>query len=274
MWKPQGFDRWWSYTKYNLRDVYDSYLSRSLPPVQTPLGFKLSGSSSQHHVAMQAGKFEAHEVALLQRLLTDADALIDVGANVGYFTCIARQMGKRAIAIEPLPANLRHLYRNLAINGWSDTEVFPMAASTEPGQLTLHGASSTGASLIDNWAGAPSLFRRTVAVSTLDRMVGAISGKLVIKIDVEGHEYRALLGAGSLLDRSPRPAWFCEISLHEFHPSGSNQDFAPTFDLFFQRGYKAERLEDGRLVPVTVDDVRRWVRDRNTGVPFFNYLFT
>lgn len=271
---PAELDRWWYYTKYNLRDVYDAYLSPSRPPVRTPFGFSLGGSQSQHHVAMQGGTFDHHEVVLLQRLLADADALIDVGANIGYFACLARQMGKRAVAIEPLPANLKHLYANLRINGWSDTEVFPMAASDTAGQLTLFGASSTGASLISRWAGAPILFHRTVAVSMLDRMVGSAPGRLVIKIDVEGNEYRTLLGARSLLDRVPRPKWFIEISLNEFLPSGSNADFAPTFELFFERGYKIERLEDGELVRVTRDDVQRWVRDNKTGVNFFNYLFT
>jgi FkbM family methyltransferase len=271
---PARVNRWLYYAKYNVRDVFDSYLTRALPPEPTPFGFAMGGSQSQHHVAMRSGTFEAHEVALLQKLLGSADALIDVGANVGYFTLIARQMGKKAIAIEPLPANLRHLFANLRLNHWSDTEVFPMAASDQPGQLTLHGASSTGASLIDNWAGAPSLFRRTVSVSTLDRMVGQVPGRLVIKIDVEGHEYLTLLGARGLLDRQPRPAWLCEISLNEFHPAGANANFGPTFELFFERGYSAQRLEDDRLVAVTREDVQRWVRDGRTGVKWFNYLFT
>jgi FkbM family methyltransferase len=271
---PPELNRWWYYTKYNLRDVYDSYLSPSLPPVKTPFGFSLGGSRSQHHVAMQGGTFDHHEVVLLQGLLADADALIDVGANIGYFACLARQMGKRAVAIEPLPANLKHLYANLRINGWSDTEVFPMAVSDKAGQLTLHGASSTGASLVSKWAGAPSLFQRTVAVSMLDRMAGSVPGRLVIKVDVEGHEYRTLLGARGLLDRTPRPRWFIEILLNEYHPTGANPDFASTFELFFERGYKVERLDDDKLVPITREDVQRWARDKKTGVRFFNYLFT
>ena len=271
---PPRFQTWWFYTSHNIRDVYDAYLSRAIGPAQTPFGFRLGGSQSQHHVAMQKGAFDVHEVALLQGLLSDADVFVDVGANIGYFTCIARQMGRRAVAIEPLPTNLRHLYANLRLNGWDDTEVFPMAASNSPGQLTLHGASSTGASLIDNWAGAPSLISRTVSVSTLDRLVGTVPGRMVIKIDVEGHEYKTLLGAQSLLDRPERPKWFIEISLNEFHPSGSNKDFAPTFDLFFQRGYKAQRLEDGALVPVVAADVERWADANSTGCNYFNYLFT
>src|SRR5262249_38632156 len=138
------------YLKHNARDVYDTYLSRPLAPRVTPMGFRFGGLSSQHHVAMQAGTFEPHEGAALSGIIEKVDVFVDVGANVGYYTCIARQLGKLAVAIEPMPKNLAVLYENLRLNSWEDTEVIPMGVSDRPGVATLFGASSTGASLVDN----------------------------------------------------------------------------------------------------------------------------
>lgn len=267
--------RSWFYVRHNVRDVYDSYLSRGSAPVDTPLGFRFGGLTSQHHRAMQSGRFEAGEVALLGRLFRSHDRFVDVGANVGYFTCLARSRGLPALAVEPMAINLRVLYENLAANGWDDTEVVPMALSDRVGTQLLYGASSTGASLIDNWAGAPSTFRRHISVTTLDNVLGGrFEGeRLVVKIDVEGHEYAALRGATRLIERTPRPAWLIEITLNEFHPSASNPHFAATFDLFWKAGYACWRLEGERLAPVTRADVERWVARGTTDSPWLNYVF-
>jgi FkbM family methyltransferase len=227
------------FRNFTIQDIKDSYLSRPLPPVMTPLGFRFGGLRSQHHRAMQTGTFEPAEVELFKRELSDPETiLVDVGANAGYFTCLARSLGRRAIAIEPLPLNLRCLYANLEANGWMDTEVWPLAVSERPGLAPLWGASSTGASLIENWAGAPSAFRRMVPVTTLDTILASVRGKLLVKMDVEGHEYEALLGARETIKRGAK--WLVEITTNEFHPSGGNPHHAETLALF--EGYGSEHL--------------------------------
>jgi hypothetical protein len=44
-----------AFAKFDLKDVYNSYLSKSTEPQLTPYGFKLAGSKSMHHIAMQRG---------------------------------------------------------------------------------------------------------------------------------------------------------------------------------------------------------------------------
>src|SRR5438093_3453331 len=97
-----------------LRDVCDSYILRSGKARTTPYGFKLLGSNSIHHRAMQAGTFEPEETALIQQCLRDAEVFVDVGANIGFYSCIARLAGKQVIAVEPLRRNLDYFYANMA----------------------------------------------------------------------------------------------------------------------------------------------------------------
>jgi FkbM family methyltransferase len=271
----EGLGRRLFYLRHNLRDIYDSYLARPSKPGPTPLGFLFGGLGSQHHRAMEKGTFEPDEVRLLSALIAKVDGFVDVGANVGYYTCLARSLGKPAIAIEPMPNNLRALYENLRANGWEDSEVLPLGASDRAGIATLFGASSTGASLIDSWAGAPRMFQRSISISTLDLLLGhRFQGqRLLIKVDVEGNEYRTLAGAAGLLGRQLKPIWLVEITFHEYHPDGFNPQFASTFELLWQHGYAAHLLEAGALKPIDRADVARWAAAGRTDSPAINYLF-
>jgi FkbM family methyltransferase len=210
---------------------------------------------------MQNGTFEPVETALLQRCIERADVFIDVGANVGFYTCMARKAGKHTLAIEPLADNLRYLYRNLQANGWNDVEVWPLAVSSQPGLLQLYGAQ-TGASLVPGWAGVSASFSRITAVSTLDLIVGArFDGKrTVVKVDVEGAEQGVLEGAARLLAGTPRPVWLIEI-LRDIHRPGGNPDFARTFELMRSHGYSVYKA-DAMLTPVTDADVCRLMDGR------------
>ena len=261
---------------FNLMDRFwnsRSWISRTRT---TPFGFPLTGGNSIHHRAMQDGTFEPEETAIIgERRVADYDVFVDVGANIGYFSCLARKAGKHVIAFEPQPSNLAHLYRNFAENGWNDGEVFPVGLSRAPGIATLYGASSTGASLIAGWAGASKATKTIIPLSTLDIAIGdRFPGKrLFVKIDTEGVEYDVLLGGLKLLDRQPRPIWMIEITAREFYPGGSNPHFTAIFEEFARRGYAARAIgaEDGVL---SADDVRRLADGTNPAKIGFNFLFS
>lgn len=257
-----------------LRDVSSAYLSRSTKMKMTPLGFKLIGSNLIHHLAMQEGTFEPEETILFKEHFRNADVFVDVGANIGFYTCLARLAGKHVVAIEPLQKNLEYLYANILGNNWTDIEVFPVGLSDSPGLATLYGGSSTGASLIGSWAGASQLFRRIITVSTLDILLGdRLEGKkMLIKIDVEGAEYPVLLGATNVMCMQPKPTWIVEICLNEFHPDGMNPNFQDTFNLFWQYGYEARTADQNNQL-IQRADVDRWVKDGRCGSGTINYKF-
>ena len=221
-----------------LLERFYPYLPIPQRPKATPLGFKLQGCGSVHHRSMQQGTFEVELTQLLLQRLEQAQVFVDVGANIGLYSCLARSKGKHVIAVEPLPRNTAALYTNMFENGWKDVEVFPVGLSRTPGIAVLYGASSTGASLIGNWAGASGRHKRIIPISTLDVILGSrFSGKpMLIKIDVEGVEFMVLSGAVKTLSQSPRPTWVMEICLNEFHPSGLNPDYLATFELFWSHG--------------------------------------
>src|SRR5262245_56418209 len=110
------------------------------PFIDTPFGFKLSGNRS-----MSMGDFEREEIDLFLKYLRKASACIDIGANIGLYTCLAAAQRKKVVAVEPLSLNLEILYKNLAGNSFFDVEVFPMGLSNSAGVKRLYG-NNTGAS--------------------------------------------------------------------------------------------------------------------------------
>ena len=243
--------------------------------IETPLGFKLNSGLHPAYKLMRKGEFEKAETALLLALFKDCDRFIDVGANLGYYTCLALKQGVPVMAFEPQPQNLACLYRNLVANGWEDrAEVIPVALSERPGLLSLFGASGPSASLVKGWAGYSSRHVQRVPVSTMDHLVsGRFAGeRLVVKIDVEGAEYGVLKGATRLLEREPKPAWLLEVCLHEFHPEGANPDFMAVFELFFSHGYRAYAVAE-QLTPVSREQIDSWWQRKRSQAGVFNYLF-
>jgi FkbM family methyltransferase len=171
------------------KDWWGTKIWKKTTEVVTPLGFKLISGFHPAYEMMRNGTFEPDETALIQRFLGKVDMFVDVGANLGYYTCLALHSGKSVIAFEPQKQNLQCLFQNLLVNGWQDgIEVYPVALSRKSGLLTLYGASGPSASLIQNWAGYSPRFHQIVPVSTLDNVLGQrlLNQRLFIKIDVEG----------------------------------------------------------------------------------------
>jgi len=248
---------------------------RSRRLYDTPFGFRLMSPRQGINLSMQDGTFEKEEVALVQSLLEKTDVFIDVGANIGLYTCIARQKEKRTVAVEPQPRNLACLYATLSANGWPDVEIFPMGLSDTPGLVKLYGDTGPSASMLEGWAGIDSSFVQVIPVTTLDAITGKRFDKerILIKVDVEGAEHTVLQGARDIIQRTPRPVWMIEICLHEHHPGGLNPDYLRTFNLFWQQGYRAYTA-DQRRIPVRKNDIQQWINQGYSESGVMNYLFT
>ena len=239
--------------------------------VETPFGFRFVGNES-----MERGDFERDETAFVRRTLADVDVLVNIGANIGYYCCFGLQLGKRVIAFEPLPGNLRELYRNVAANGWSDRiEVAPVALGARPGLVEIYGGG-TAASLVAGWAGIPLAYRQTVPVATLDTSLGGrfAGQRLFIVADIEGAELGMLQGAAEVLARAPKPVWMVEISVDEHQPGGIriNPNLQATFDIFERAGYAAWQV-GARLERLAYSRIRRIASSGINTLTTHNFVF-
>lgn len=238
--------------------------------IQTRYGFSLAGCPP-----MTKEHWEADIIKEFLGLLDVHDAFIDIGANVGIYSCLAASRSKHVIAFEPCPRNLGFFYRNLSENQFSKVEVFPIGLASKCGLGRIYGFSDM-ASFVPGWAQSRTKRFSVVPLHTFDTLMSGrlLSKKLLIKIDVEGFELDVLSGAIGALDRDIKPTWIVEILLSaEGIPGGINPRFSETFDMFWKHGYRCHMLSS-ELVPVEQADVKRWVADGRVDPEMHDFLFT
>jgi FkbM family methyltransferase len=223
------------------KDVYET-------PSKTALGFNFSGND-----AMVNGSFESIETELLLRLIPANDVFINVGANIGYYCCMALQLNKKTIAFEPINSNLQYLYRNIKANKWeNNVEIYPIALSNSTGLISIFG-EGTGASLIKGWANTPEDDVTIVPCTTMDNIIEDKLGNksCLILVDVEGAEKMMLEGASKILKLTNKITWMIEISINEHLANGNviNPNLIKTFDIFYNNNYYAWSAEvNGRSI--------------------------
>ncbi len=148
------------------------------------------------------------EMLDLFRLIRSEDyALVDCGANFGYWTVLvtgAALGAKPAIAIEASGKNVVELVANAALNGNRYQVVHVAVAEVDGGTVTLGGPTHEGLAIIDPATAAPDA--ETVTCVSLDGLLKRTpmlkdAHGLVLKLDVEGVEEAALRGATTMLSR-------------------------------------------------------------------------
>jgi FkbM family methyltransferase len=156
-----------------------------------------------------------------RRFCRRSSAVLELGANVGYFTVQGAKAGPQAryLAVEPHPASARVCRANLDLNRVRSVELVTAAAVAEAGrpavELRVPGdqlATPTVAFLgADTELPGPMRRRvtQTIAVPAVD-VRSLLSGTDLLKLDVEGQEH-ALLAASREHLRAHRPTVFVEV---------------------------------------------------------------
>lgn len=164
------------------------------------------------------------------------DAMIDIGANFGLYAVLvaARKMAGEVHAFEPDPRNRAQLQANLFLNNLTGVvAVHGAAVSAASGtlRLSLHQVTSTGTTRIS----ADDEGAITVPAVSLDDVFPWSGKRLVIKMDIEGHELEALKGMERLLREND-----CWLQVESF---GENQ---PQVQAWMDRlGYQVlSRIDD------------------------------
>jgi FkbM family methyltransferase len=134
------------------------------------------------------------------------DIVIDIGANIGYYTLqIAQKVGPKGfvLAIEVNPLNYQYLQRNIYLNGYKNVITKQMAAWNQETYLDLiMSKTSEGHTVKENWANNTrrkhnfTQNKVRVKAAPIDNLVKQYQLEKVdwIKIDVEGAEFEVLQG--------------------------------------------------------------------------------
>lgn len=162
-----------------------------------------------------------HEPAtteLFRKIVKRGDFVIDIGANIGYFSLLSASLGARVKAFEPGLKNIQYLNKNININSYMMIKTELIAISNEDGVTDLFMCPyDSGHHTINQDKGIKDYRKTSLMRKCLDLFLkkqkseSVVMKRLddfkltpdIIKMDCEGAEALALEGMNETLNRSP-----------------------------------------------------------------------
>jgi FkbM family methyltransferase len=234
-----------------------------------------------------------HEPAttqLFKESVRPGDVVVDLGANMGYFTMLAARLAGsegRVYAFEPEPTNFTYLTRNIELNGYRHVTAYRKAVSDRFGSTKLFICTyDSGHHTINQFEGIAAYARgrpvtsEWVEIETvpLDEFLGEAATRVgVLKMDIEGAEALALDGMQRILSENRGLRVFTEFFPLLLTKMGSSpdayarrliQDFG--FTVFaIGRDYSLARAGRG-LIPIrSVGDLNALIHGEDDHVNLF-----
>jgi FkbM family methyltransferase len=176
------------------------------------------------------------EPGTAQHLWTRTGRLfVDLGANIGQYTLALSRRFELVVAVEPNPAALAILKRNLDLNGIENVRIQPVAVAAAAGKLPLYGGE-----FLSTWSlKHPSTEFVLVDVITLDTLLAGLGPVDLLKVDIEGAEREVFLAGAEPLRRVRELSF--EMDLGEGR-SGTPPEAQAVFDFLQREGFSVRIL--------------------------------
>jgi FkbM family methyltransferase len=193
--------------------------------------------------------FEKEELQFVKRLIKSGSAILDIGANVGWYSLNLSKEFKniRIFAFEPVPKTYNYLNSNLLLNNITGIKTYNIGFSDEEKNVDIYlNPDCSGNSSLANLLGSAKVEKVNCRFTTVDLFVKQNNLKVdFIKCDVEGAELLVFRGAIEVL-KSSKPIVFTEMlrkwsAKFNYHPND-------IIDLFKNLGYHCYSLNEGKLI--------------------------
>ena len=163
----------------------------------------------QHHA--QGAFYEQDILDFVSRYIPSSATVVDVGANVGNHSIYFAQHLNASYVIAFEPMRLQHaiLSINVLLNDLKDiVEVHKLALSDRSGMVRMitPNAKNLGRSMIAE----ESVYGEWIRTAIGDDVIGDKTVDF-LKIDVEGHEMKALIGLSNTIHKN-RPVILIEVN--------------------------------------------------------------
>ena len=213
---------------------------------------------------------ERLEIDHLPQILHNVSLFVDVGASLGQYTFFANKSlkGARIVAIEADVFRYQHLSEAAA--NWeklssNQIQVIHAAATDKPGKVEFYSApeNASGGLFVSHrgnsgFSGSSQWTKTEVDCVSLDSVFKDCKPDFV-KMDVEGAEYRVLLGAREIL-KEGNCRFFVEV-----HPWGDvelKKTAADVFRLFAYFGYDFKRVHRHWLFEKSTQSMKRLIKNK------------
>jgi FkbM family methyltransferase len=186
------------------------------------LNLFLNPESYVERKILENNVWEKESTIIVQKLVSEGNIVIDVGANFGYFSLMcAKLVGERGKVFSSEPtAHFRDKFlKNLGENNLKNIELLPFGFSDKDCDLDIQiDASTASMHMPEN---DPYIKRESIKLTTLDQFVINRDLKQLdfIKVDIDGHEPLFLKGAEQTIQQF-KPDILIEINPLNYYLAG------------------------------------------------------
>jgi FkbM family methyltransferase len=183
-------------------------------------GIRIAVDPEDHRTApieiLNFGEYEPEETQVIRRIAEKMDTMLDIGANIGWYSLMASKLNSRAIihSFEPIPATFRRLIHNFSLNASEHLHSYNYGFSDEPGSFPFYFYPEGGVNAsMQNLAGRDDVSVIDCELRTLDSVLEWLPSNNridFVKCDVEGNELFVLKGGLQLLGNH-KPILLCEL---------------------------------------------------------------
>ena len=195
---------------------------------------------------MYYGRFCPEILQVLQQLVRPGDTVLDIGAQLGYFSLhVARLVSSagRVYCFEPDPRAFARLSQAIRLSRIDWIKTFQTALSAREGTMDFYLSPTLGWSTGVKNSHLEHLQQVSTRTAPLDLLVGQgeIPSRIrLAKIDVEGFEMEVLRGMRNVLATS-RPILVLEINTQMLHAQGTSPSEIVRFLESFE--YRVSRID-------------------------------
>lgn len=240
-----------------LRSLSNALLKRMIPPsLVLPEGtLFLNQADPVVSGALALGAYEPYFTDVLRQTLAPHMTMIDIGANLGYYTIIGSAHARAVIAFEPEEENARLLSRSCDANHRTNITLITKGLSDKPEQLPLeiHPDNKGKHSLLAT--NEKGTVHTTIELVTLDAMLDELGLHSVdlIKMDIEGWEAKALRGAMKTINQE-HPMLMFEFAPARIRAAGD--DPKAMLDSLIACGYTLLEINEEKRALLPIDQER------------------
>jgi FkbM family methyltransferase len=175
------------------------------------------------------GCYEPVNTVLFDRILKPGMTVVDVGANIGYFTFLAaKKVGSvgKVVSVEPHPSNFALLKDAIESNQILNVRALPIALGDRKDRIHIGMADQT---VFPNRTASTlkaSVTDPEISVETLDDLAEKEGLRTIdlLKIDVDGYEWRILQGATNCLQEKRVKRIIIEFNSYWLKESGTSAE--------------------------------------------------
>jgi len=187
------------------------------------------------------GVYGELDTKIIRDNIKEGHIVIDVGANIGYYTLIFAQLAGttgKVFAFEPEPKNFELLQKNVKVNDYSNTINQNYAVSDSNGNVSLFLAKNgiVGHRISNFDINSNSILVKKIPLDDYFTKLNLLDKINFVKIDVEGFEFGVLKGMTKIIEKSKNLKIFLEFNRTGIEEAGF--DPKEILDFLYKNNFK------------------------------------